>query len=267
MADEWQLPDLVSVVNTGWDWLLYLLASIPKDSISKVLRTLWRALHVRNEIVHDKQPSSLEVSKKFLLSYMESLLMIKYHSTEDISKGKFALCADMVSTREMQVTESPSWTPPHVGWDKLNTDGSFGPNGEAGAGIIVRDHNGEILLSSCRQLLQCKDPLGAELFSVREGLLLALHWCNNPLIIETDCLEIVGLLNNKEMDRSPYAMMIEEIKTLLKVRQACITHVKRCQNTCSHFLANYARTSSRTAMWFASGPEGLPSLCHRDCNI
>ena len=83
------------------------------------------------------------------------------------------------------MNESPPWTPPTVGWDKLNTGGSFGSNGDARARIIVRDHNGEILLSSCRQILSCKDPLGAELFAVREGLSLALHWCNNPLIIET----------------------------------------------------------------------------------
>uniref|UniRef100_A0ACD5YU06 Uncharacterized protein n=1 Tax=Avena sativa TaxID=4498 RepID=A0ACD5YU06_AVESA len=116
--------------------------------------------------------------------------------------------------------------------------------------MIVRDHNGEILLSSCRQLLSCKDPLGAELSAVMEGLSLALHWCNKHLITETDCLEIVSLLNSKEIYCLAYAMMIEEIKTLLKVRQPCITHVMKCQNTGSQFLANYAsRISSRTAVW------------------
>ena len=85
-------------------------------------------------------------------------------------------------------------------------------------------------------------------------------------MIEVDCLEIVKMVNNKEVDRSVYSMTIEEIKTLMKFRQTCITHIKRCQNTSSHFMANYARTNTHTAVWLASGPEGLLSTCCRDCN-
>ena len=44
------------------------------------------------------------------------------------------------------------WTPPPEGWYKLNTDGSFGVHGDVGAGTIVRDHRGDIILSFCRQL-------------------------------------------------------------------------------------------------------------------
>jgi hypothetical protein len=43
-----------------------------------------------------------------------------------------------------------------------------------------------------------------------------------------------------------------EIKTLMKVRQTCIAHIKRCQNNSSHFLANYVRTNAHTALLFAS---------------
>ena len=56
-----------------------------------ILMTLWRAWHVRNEIVHGKPPPPVEASRRFLLSYMESLLQIKYHSGEDMVKGKFIL--------------------------------------------------------------------------------------------------------------------------------------------------------------------------------
>jgi hypothetical protein len=131
----------------------------------------------------------------------------------------------------------------------------------------VCDHNGEIIFSACRELSNCRDALGAELNAVLEGLSLALQWCNLPLIIEVDCSEVLSLLNNEEVDRSIYTSVIEEIKALLKVRQACVTQVKRCQNSCSDFLAKFARTNSRTAVWLASGPEGLESICHTDCNL
>jgi hypothetical protein len=69
------------------------------------------------------------------------------------------------------------------------------------------------------------------------------------------------MLKSESIDRPVYALMIEEIKTLLKVRQICITHVKRCQNYSSHFFG-----SASTAVWLESGLEGLASLCYIDCN-
>jgi hypothetical protein len=41
--------------------------------------------------------------------------------------------------------------------------------------MIVRDHNGEIILSACRHLVSCRDALAAELKALLEGIsLLAL---------------------------------------------------------------------------------------------
>jgi hypothetical protein len=57
----------------------------------------------------------------------------------------------------------------------LNTDGPFGIEGDAGPGMIVRDHNGDIILPSRRQLFSCQDRLGTELNEVIEGISLALE--------------------------------------------------------------------------------------------
>jgi hypothetical protein len=77
---------------------------------------------------------------------------------------------------------------------------------------------------------------------------------------------IVKQLESEDRDRSVYMTSIEEIKTLLKVRQSCITHIKRSQNTTSHFMANYARTHARTDVWLSSGPAGVEDTCllHRN---
>jgi hypothetical protein len=115
--------------------------------------------------------------------------------------------------------------------------------------MIVHDHNGGLILSACRQLSNCRDALGAELNAVLEGLKLALHLCDLRLI----CSEVLNLLNKEGVDRSVYASLIEEIKVLLKFCQHCITQVKRCQNSCSVFLAKFARTNSLTTLWLASG--------------
>jgi hypothetical protein len=66
---------------------------------------------------------------------------------------------------------------------------------------------------------------------------------------------------------SLYSSTVEEIKTLLKVRQTYVTHVLKCQTNSSHFLANYARTQTCTSLWLSSGPKGLMSISHTDCNL
>jgi hypothetical protein len=56
--------------------------------------------------------------------------------------------------------------------------------------------------------LFCRDALVAELRALLDGLSLALYWCKKLLMVETDCLEIVKLINNNEVDRSVYTTMI-----------------------------------------------------------
>jgi hypothetical protein len=45
------------------------------------------------------------------------------------------------------------WTPPSVGWAKLNTDVGFCiDTGKASTWVVVRDMNGKVLLSAWRSL-------------------------------------------------------------------------------------------------------------------
>ena len=48
------------------------------------------------------------------------------------------------------VVEAP-WTKPDMGRVKLNTDASLAGE-EAGSGMILRDHEGSIIFTSCRHI-------------------------------------------------------------------------------------------------------------------
>jgi hypothetical protein len=91
MLGDWKLPDINSIQNTGPYWLLNLVGALNTSITSMVLMTLWRSWYVRNEVIHDKRPPPTEVSKRFLMSYLESLIQVKHHPVEDIIKGKFIL--------------------------------------------------------------------------------------------------------------------------------------------------------------------------------
>lgn len=68
-----------------------------------------------------------------------------------------------------------SYTKPRAGRVKLNPNGSYLEN-KWGAGMILRDSEGSIILSSCRHLFTCADALEAKLLAIKEGISLALQW-------------------------------------------------------------------------------------------
>ena len=87
------------------------------------------------------------------------------------------------------------WSKPVVGWAKLNTDGSYvASNNTAGCAMVLRDAQGQIIYSACRQLFACDGALVAELEACKEGLAIALHRTNCPIQLELDRSEAVTML-------------------------------------------------------------------------
>jgi hypothetical protein len=77
MDEVWDLPDGIMLKSTGLDWLLHLLHAIPEKQQALTLLTFWRAWFAHNEITHAKPCPPIEGSQRFLMSYLDSLLLIK----------------------------------------------------------------------------------------------------------------------------------------------------------------------------------------------
>lgn len=165
MREVWPLPQQQQIQNLDHEWLMLLLVDKSQVEQMMILMLLWRVWHVHNELTQDKPAPTIEGSRRFLCSYLESLLIIRQQPTVDIMKGKFSVRYDISPTRKTVSTVTPAcWQRPPPGWIKLNTDGSFvTPHDRAGAGMILRDHKGHILISVCRSLLPSSDALEAEL--------------------------------------------------------------------------------------------------------
>ena len=111
------------------------------------------------------------------------------------------------------ITTTPRWESPDAYHAKLNVDGAFvKENGTAGAGMILRDHEGDVIFAVTRTLFNCGDPLEAEMAAMKEGLRLSLHWTNLPLVVEMDRAELLKFVQSKDGDRSRYAYQVNEIR-------------------------------------------------------
>ena len=73
----------------------------------------------------------------------------------------------------------------------------------------------------------------------REGLELALHRADLPILIEMDSVKAVNMLNASTRGRSRNRVLAEEIKRMKdgETREISITAISHSQNKASHALA------------------------------
>ena len=184
----------------------------------------WRAWSVRNNIVHNSGPISIESSVHFLLSYQATLVEVQQNNVQD-TKGKRPTCETSENSTQrsktvMGKTNLHTWLPPRMGWAKINIDGAFVEQiGEAGVGILARDHSGSVCFSAWRVLFHCSSPVEAEVHACVEGLRLPSQWIQMPVIIESDCSWVVHVFNTSKEDRSEIAFDVKEGKGLMQLMQ------------------------------------------------
>jgi hypothetical protein len=106
----------------------------------------------------------------------------------------------------------------------------------------------------------CRDGIEAELSTVRAGLSFTMRWCHQPLILESDCLEMEKLIWNEDMCRLVYRTLVEDIKSLPKDRRIYFTDINRILNISSYFMANYARLNRHTEVWHLPCLVGLAEI-------
>lgn len=127
---------------------------------------------------------------------------------------------------------------PGEGTAKLNVDGTFSPHG-AGTGMVLRDHEGQVIYTACRELKQCRDATEAELEVIEEGMQLALHWSPSDFIIETDYVFRISVI--RELFR-------EKGTRLAKISSKRLGKISRDANMVSHELARVRRVQKKTAV-------------------
>lgn len=70
---------------------------------------------------------------------------------------------------------------------KLNVDGAFSTDGSTCAGMVLRNHAGEIIVAASWQLRTYADAVKSELVTLEESLALALNWTQAPINVESEC--------------------------------------------------------------------------------
>jgi hypothetical protein len=94
MTEVWDLPDVERIKPNGTNWFMQLLLASSTNQQAMLMMTFWRAWHAHNELTHEKPCPSIEGSRRFLMGYLNSLLIIKQFPQADIFKGKMVIDQD-----------------------------------------------------------------------------------------------------------------------------------------------------------------------------
>ena len=127
--------------------------------------------------------------------------------------------------------------------------------------MILRDHEGAVIFAATRVLFNCGDPLEAKMAAMDEGLRLALDWSNLSLVVETDCTELLKMVQSKDVERLRYANQVNEIRRILAhERNISLAKISRHANVASHTLACMGRSQQRTTCWLRNSPVEIVSI-------
>jgi hypothetical protein len=109
----------------------------------------------RNTITHGGR--FLETSSVICLESMcGTVLNLKYFRVDDFKGKKPHDSLSWNGDGDTTPTTPCKWLPPEEGWIKINVDSSFvEQTGQARAGVIIRGHLREVLVSTWRLLFYC----------------------------------------------------------------------------------------------------------------
>lgn len=104
------------------------------------------------------------------------------------------------------------WEKPLAGWKKLNTDGScVGRTGQAGCGGVIKLEHGDWVARFMRHIEET-NSFAAELWGLRDGLMLCCSLNIPCVIVELDAKVVVDVLQNTNYDNVVVSPLLDDCR-------------------------------------------------------
>ncbi|CAO2192714.1 unnamed protein product [Urochloa humidicola] len=263
------LPDELQCTRLQPENLLATLNGLDVDAGAKLLLLLWRTWQVRNNITHESEKFSIVGSVNFLLKYWQEVCSVRQQQKGSDPHGKSPVLDSLRDDTKCKLPRLKGrWKPREQGWIKLNVDGAFDScTGDGGVGVIIRDREGSVLLSSWRYFQRGKDAEEMEALAAKEGLMLAAEWHACNTILETDCITVARALRERNAGRSNTSFILEEaMEAAGGLPEWTVVHARRECNEAAHELAQLAKRTKHSATWHSAQPVCIEHIIARECN-
>uniref|UniRef100_A0A803PLS0 Reverse transcriptase zinc-binding domain-containing protein n=1 Tax=Cannabis sativa TaxID=3483 RepID=A0A803PLS0_CANSA len=218
--------------------LMRIASEWDKEKLEFFLLVSWNIWNVRNTVVHGgyhpKPEEMIEWCGSFLAEFR----------------------GDTGSRSSKCSTEDHRWVPPSMDQVTINVDAGVKQGGLlSGLGYVMRDSAGAILSATATVLQQELPPLQLELMAIKRGIQAGIQRRLQRFSVETDCLQAVQLIQNKENGCRGVDGLLDQIRALISHYSFVgISFVFREAYRVAHALANYTLVHKDSAIWIGVIP-------------
>ncbi|KAK8984899.1 hypothetical protein V6N11_064445 [Hibiscus sabdariffa] len=168
----------------------------------------------------------------------------------------------MVSRHEQAPT--PHWCLPTPGWVKGNMDAAVNTNtGQAAIGGLLRDDCGDWVVGFTWPIGRCS-VLVAELWALYDMLHCAWDRGFRKVLIETDCLEVIRILQRTSPSLSNTGLVASIMRLTEHNWELVIRHVPRSGNALADRLSKWGHLYSPESVMLDYPPSFLYALVNTD---
>ena len=181
--------------------------------------------------------------------------------------AEFMFCVTSPRNLVRKVSKEIRWEKPPLGWKKLKTDGSVvGCLEREGCGGVVRDEHGNWVAGFTRHV-GATNSFAAELWGLRDGLLLCSSLNIPCLIVEMDAKVIVDVIKNSAYVNQIISPILDDCRQLMTgCQQVQLKHCYRQANRCADYMARLGADQELDYILFSSPPVDLAKALEDDCN-
>ena len=170
------------------------------------------------------------------------------------------------SPRQQAHLKAVKWTPPDQHSFKTNFDGAlFSDTGEAGLGVVIRDHAGEIIAALSKKIPQPPSVTCLELLAARRAAIFVHEVGLQDSIMEGNSETVINSLRKGDMFQSAYGHLIKDTLSYVhSLRSFSFSHSYRQGNSITNALAKNARFCSGLTVWMEHVPPNINVLVLAD---
>ena len=164
---------------------------------------------------------------------------------------------------------STKWHPPDSPRFKMNVDAAvFSDLRAMGAGMVIRDSQGQVLAAMCKRIPANLSALDAEAKSMEIAVHFVWEMGFREVYFKTDSSNLKNILTGlSEAPASLEPITASILAQLDKFRFISFCHVKRDGNRPGHILAKFAKQVGDSVVWLEETPNLIENACSQDVSL
>ncbi|XP_021731000.1 uncharacterized protein LOC110697905 [Chenopodium quinoa] len=167
----------MSSFTACWQWLR---SKVTKETITIMATLMWAAWRCRNVMVFENsEPDAVMVEMgycNYVAEYAGYTRRVSRQAAHPSSRS------------------ATKWKCPAAGCVKFNVDAHLGESAMAALGVVVRDQEGQLILTATRRV-PLSSPECIEAQAVRFALMLAKRFDYRKIWVESDALNVINTIS------------------------------------------------------------------------